>query len=176
MDTPTAALVRDWATTNAGESFDWDRFGYPAVAAGETDHLDGRVAVAVAWVESWTGRSLDASLTDTGLAALARDAVLMRLQQILVGRGTTRAVRDALSGSTVKSIRAGDYSQTNRDPVDARKAAQINPWGELSDVILALATPERREEILAGLDGKVRPVALSVEPTLGYPGESYLGV
>jgi D-serine deaminase-like pyridoxal phosphate-dependent protein len=173
MDVPAAATVREWNLNNVGDAFDFARYGYPEPEIGDPDHLDGRVLRVVAWIEIMVGRKLDASLTDPGLVALAQDAVLMRLQQVLVGRGTTKAVRDALADSKIKTLRAGDYGQTNRDAVDARKAMQVNAWDELSDTLLALATPERRAELLAELSGKVRPIGLVVDQPRGYAGDSY---
>jgi len=173
MDAPTAAMVREWAENNDDGAFDFARYGYPVPAGADPDRLDFRVRAVVAWIEIMVGRKLDASLTDPGLVALAQDATLMRLQQVLVTRGTTKAVRDALADASIKSLRAGDYSQTNRDAADSRKAAQVNPWGELSDTLLALATPERRAELLAELGGKVRPIALTVDQPRGALGGSY---
>lgn len=174
MDAPTGGMVREWATNNIGSGFDFARFGYPEPEDEGIDQLDRIVRSASAWVAAMTGRLLNESLTDPDLVALAQDAVLMRTQQILVGRGTTKAVRDALAGSQIKSMRAGDYSETRRDPIDSRRGGQINPWLELSDAILALATPDRRAELLAEIAGKVRPVAISVPAVLDPPGVSYL--
>lgn len=176
MDAPTAATVREWNLNNEGEAFDLARYGYPEPAVGDPDRLDGVVTRVVAWVESIVGRKLDSSLTDAGLVALAQDAVLMRLQQVLVTRGGTKAVRDALNNAKVKSLRAGDYSQTNRDPADARKAMQLTAWDDLSETLLALATPERRAELLAELGGKVRPIGLTVEQPATPWGRSYPGL
>lgn len=173
MDAPIAAHVREWAQNNVGEGFDFARYGYPEPEAGDPDRLDRVVAAVVAWVELKTGRQLNASLTVPGLVAIAQDVVLMRTEQVLVSRGTTKAVRDALSTAQIKSLRAGDYSQTNRDAVDARKAMQINPWGELSDMLLTLAPPERRAELLAELGGTVRPIGLTVDQPRALPGSSY---
>lgn len=175
MEAPTGALVREWASNNVDSSFDFDRYGYPEPAVGDPDQLDRVVARVVAWVESMTARKLDASLVDVGLVALAEDAVLMRLEQTLVGRGTTKAVRDALSNATIKQLRAGDYSHTARDPVDSRKGGQVTPWGDLSETLLALATPERRAELLAELNGTVRPLGLVVGSGVGPLGSSYYG-
>lgn len=173
MDVPTAAHVREWALNNVADSFDFGRYGYPPPEDLEPDRLDRVVAAVVAWVELKTGRQLNSSLTAPGLVAIAQDVVLMRVEQVLVTRGTTKAVKDALSTATIKTLRAGDYSQTNRDAADARKAMQINPWDDLSDMLLTLATPERRAELLAELAGTVRPIALTVDQARPRPGSSY---
>jgi hypothetical protein len=176
VDRPDAAQVREWATNNDDESsFDFDRYGLTAPETpGDPDRLDRAVAIAVGYVEWATGRKLDGSLTDPGLVAIAQDAVLMRTEQQLVGRGTTRAVRDALEASEVKTLRAGDYSVTRRDPVDSNKGLLINPWRALSDALRALCTPDRWAEWLAELGGKPRPLGITVSPPgsvdpYGYP-------
>jgi hypothetical protein len=173
MDTPDAAAVREWATSNVGDAFDFGRFGYPAPEAGESDRLERIVRSQVAWVAVMTGRALDSTLTDANLVALAEDAVLMATQWAVAGRGNTRAVRDALSNSRLKGLRAGDYSDTRRDFAEARNAQQVHPWLDLSNAILALATPERRAELLAELGGTVRPIAVSVNAPRRRAGSSY---
>lgn len=166
MDRPDALQVRQWATGNDGlPTFDFARYGYGPPPAGQPDALDRVVAAAIAYVESMTCRVLDATLP-ANLEPLAQDAVLMRVEQVLVGRGNSKAIRDALNNAAVKSMRAGVYSETRRDPADARKAMLVNPWAELSDAILALATPECRARLLAELEGKPQPLAMVVETTL----------
>jgi hypothetical protein len=174
MDAPTAVTVRDWATSNVGEAFDFGRYGYPPPEGSDPDRLERVVRSASAWVAVMSGRLLDSTLTDPNLVALAQDAVLMATQWALVQRGTGRQVRDALSNARLKSLRAGDYADTRRDFKEARDAGQIHPWKDLSDVILALATPERRAEMLAELTGKVRPVAITVNALRATPGSSYV--
>lgn len=174
MDTPTAATVREWATSNVGDAFDFGRFGYPLPDAGAPDRLDRIVRSAAAWVTVMTGRVLDSTLTDPALVALAEDAVLMATQWALAGRGSTRAVRDALSNARLKGLRAGDYSDTRRDFAEARNARQVHPWLDLSNTILALATPERRAEILAELGGTVRPIGVTLNVPVSPAGLSYL--
>lgn len=168
MDRPTAAQLREWATGNNGEVlFDFGAYGYAPPVGAEPDRLERVVERAVGYVEQVTARRLDATLTEPGLVALAQDAVYMRVVQILVGRGTRAAVTDALDQANVQTLRAGDFSVTFRGSGDARKAAQVNPWTELSDTLLALATPERRAELLGELTGQVRAVGLVVEPAFG---------
>lgn len=173
MDAPTAAKVREWALSNVGDAFDFGRFGYPEPEGGGVDRLDRIVRSQVAWVAVMTGRTLDATLTDTNLIALAEDAVLMATQWAVAGRGNTRAVRDALSNARLKGLRAGDYSDTRRDFTEARNALQVHPWLDLSNAILALATPERRAVMLAELNGTVRPIAVSINARRSVPGRSY---
>jgi hypothetical protein len=172
MDRPDAAQVREWATGNDGlPTFDFARYGYGDPPPGDPDALERVVAQAIAYVEWATGRTLDASLTAPGLVALAQDAVLMRTEQILVGRGNSKAVRTALGKTDLASMRAGDYSETRRAPADAIKAGLVNSWAELNDTLRALALPERWAELLAELGGKPRAVGLVVEtgePAYGY--------
>lgn len=162
MDTPTGATVRAWAETNVGDAFDFGRYGYPAPDVGEPDRLDRPVRSAAAWIAVTTGRVLDSTLTDATLVTLAEDAVAMLVEWQLVQRGTTKSVRDALSNSRLKSLRAGDYADTRRDLKETREARLVHPWRDLSDVLLALATPEKRAEMLAELGGVVRPVGISL--------------
>lgn len=173
MEQPTGALVRQWAETNVGESFDFGRYGYPVPDEGEPDHLDRPVRSAAAWVAVTVGRVLDSTLTDENLVALAEDAVVMAVQWQLVQRGGTKSVRDALSNARLKSLRAGDYADTRRDMKETREAMQIHPWRELSDVLLLLATPERRAELLAELTGKVKAVGVSLNAPQMPAGFSY---
>lgn len=173
MDIPNGAAVREWAKSNVGDAFDLGRYGYPEPDAGDPDRLDRVVTAAAAWIAAMTGRVLDSSLTDPNLVALAEDAVLMTVQWRLGGRGTTREVRDALSNARLKSLRAGDYADTRRDLKEAREAGQVHPWLDLSDVLLALATPEKRAELLAELTGQTRPVGLTMDPVRYAAGSSY---
>jgi hypothetical protein len=173
MNTPTAALVREWATSNVGDSFDFGRFGYPVPEDGQPDRLERVVRSATASVAVTVGRTLDGALTDANLVALAEDCVLMTVQWQLAGRGTTRTVRDALSNTRLKSLRAGDYADTRRDMKEAREARQIHPWLDLSNALLALATPERRAELLAELTGQVRPIGVTLNALPQPSGSSY---
>ena len=143
MDIPTGATVRAWAETNAGDAFDFARYGYPVPDDGEPDRLDRPVRSAAAWIAVTTGRVLDSTLTDATLTTLAEDAVAMLVQWQLVQRGTTKSVRDALSNTRLKSLRAGDYADTRRDLKETREARLVHPWRDLSDVLLAIATRGR---------------------------------
>lgn len=158
MDRPDAAQVREWVTGNDGmATFDFGRYGYGPVTPPATDGLDRIVTAAVGYIEGITGRRLDVSLIDPGLVALAQDATLMRVEQVLVSRGTQSAVRDALGSAERSSMRAGDYAESRRAPGDIRKAFLLNPWRELSDTLWALATPARAAELRAELGGSVLP-------------------
>lgn len=175
MDVPTAAKVREWTADNIGGGFDFALYGYPEPEAGQPDRLAAIVQRAVGWIEVMVARKLDSTLTDASLVPLAEDATLMRVQQMLVERGTTRTVRDALTKTRVSSFRAGDYSQTNRD-VSLRRGArsmEVTTWGDLSEVLLALATPDRRAQLLAELNGVARPLAVTVNAPTSLPGTSY---
>jgi hypothetical protein len=165
MDRPDAAQVREWATGNDGAPiFDFTRYGLAPPTGDGADRLQRTVDAAIGYVEGITGRTLDSTLTDPGLVALAQDATLMRVEQVLVSRGTQRAVRDALGSSERSSMRAGDYAETRRAPGDVRKGFLLNPWRELSDTLWALATPEKADELRAELNGTVRPAVFSSGP------------
>jgi len=161
---PGAAELRAMSQNNVGGGFDWTRFGYGPPHPGEADRLEGVAARAVAYVQLVTGRTLDANLPPD-LRELVHDAVLMRAQQLVIARGSTRGVRDALDSQGLASLRAGDFQVTWRD--GSRKAGEttirLNPWGELSDTLWLLMTPEKRAEYLAEVTGQAAPAAAVVE-------------
>lgn len=164
MEVPTGATVREVAKTNDGDGFDWTRYGYPEPEGEAPDRLDRQVARAVAYVAATTGRSLDASMP-AELAPLAEDAVLMRTIQQLVGRGGTRELRNAIRSMDLISMRAGDYAETRAGATRSGPgyALTVNPWRELSDVLLLLATPERRAQLMAEWGGQPVAAATVVE-------------
>lgn len=181
MDVPNAASVRQQAMNGAGvSSFDFDRYGYPAPTPPDPDALDTMVAVVVGWVENITARKLDSSLTDPGLVALAGECVMLRTEQQLVKRGDTRKTRDSVERSLIDTLRAGDFSVTYSGGSTGRRGAEFTPelndWDSLSEALLALATPDRRAQLLAERRGVNLPQGLTVNAGSGYgPGYGSIG-
>lgn len=162
---PGASELRDMTATNDETSgFDWARFGYGPPAPGQPDRLVGVAARAAAYVQQITGRTLDETLP-AELTDLAGEAVLLRAQQLVVGSGSTKAVRDALDSSRISSLRAGDFQVNYRDAdrsTAATRPLRVNAWDALNDDLLALMTPEKRAALLAEQSGTVAPAALGV--------------
>lgn len=165
----TAAEVREESQAN------FARLGYPEPTPGTSDKLDRRVRAAQGYVEQMTGRTLDETLP-AGLVELAHEAVVMRVEQSL-GQRSRASVSDLSQGGGLglKSMRAGDYSETRFDPSEARKARLFNPWAALSEVLWLLATPARRLELLADLSDEPAPVALAVPMVGGYCSPGWAG-
>lgn len=152
----TAADVRDQSNLN------FTRVGYPAPDPGTSDRLDRKVRAAQGYLEQMTGRTFDETLPGE-LVELAREAVTMRVEQTL-GQRSRSAVAGLAEGGGLglKSMRAGDYSETRFDPGEARKARLFNPWAPLSELIWLLATPARRLELLGDLSDEAPPAGLTV--------------
>lgn len=171
--TPSAADVRLWAESGdpAKPRVNFAALGYPT-PTGSSDPLDSRVALAVAYVQQITGR-IPIAAVPTELLPLAQEAVLLATVQFVLkgsGKAIIKGAGALLDG--IKSFRAGDYNQVNRDLDETRKAGLINPWAELADLLMLLATPERREELIAELSGQPAP-AMFTRSAPGWAGYSY---
>jgi hypothetical protein len=168
MDRPTAADVREWALSGdlAKPRVNFTALGYPVPSTGD-DPLDQVVAFAIAYIQRITGRKLDETLTDPDLETIAKEVVLMvTVQRIVSTSGSVMLKRADTLLDGIKSFRAGDYNQVNRDLDETRKAGLINPWAELSELLLLLATPERLEEITLQLTGQAAPAMFAMAPSL----------
>jgi hypothetical protein len=139
VDALTAPDIRAISKVNFG------RRGY---AEGEDpDPLDSPLAAAAAYVMSVTGFiSGVGSNVPSSIEPLVRDAIVMRVEQLVVQRTDANAAT-AGDFDMIASFTAGDYSETRRDAARAGAAApamgSINSWPALNDLLwLLLGTGE----------------------------------
>jgi hypothetical protein len=140
VDRPDAARVRELLP-----NIKWAKRGYPEPAAGDPDPLQLIVDVAAAWVESVTGRPLDATMP----AAFVRVAEMaVALATVAFLTDLSDAQLEALaSGDVLASFSADGYSETYRDTGVALKAQReawmLHPWAPLNRLLWTLITPEK---------------------------------
>ena len=184
MEIPTAALVREWALP-----FDFATIGYPVVVQPDppepavTDPLDLRVGAATSYLEGKTCRRFDDTLP-ANLVPLAQMAVVMAAQRyaMLSNRDARQlGLVVGVGPGWIKSFRAGDYQETRLFAAELRKAGtydftRIDPWDELAELILAIATPECRAAMLEDASGIHAPAAGILETDASgenWPGDPF---
>lgn len=137
MDAVLASQVRTWSKV------EFDDRGYEAPTVPDVDDpLQNEVNRAHAYLETVTGRT-PADITEPStLAVQFQQAIQMRTEQTSV-KSSDDYVGDINEDAI--DFRAGSYSQ-ERISDKERRVGILNPWPDLDALLMALLTPEKREE------------------------------
>jgi hypothetical protein len=140
----------------------WEDYNFPLPTGSNPDPLADEVILAWAYVENKTGLDLDVLVDDTATAIIARRAVILRtLQQAVQNEN---AYLDQAFNDIVKSFTVPGYSETQFDP--PRKLSEVafmNPWPVLHDLLWAIATDEKKAELIAEANMDVLPASTVTE-------------
>jgi hypothetical protein len=130
MDRPDAAAVKA-----ALPRFDWSGHGF-----ADNAELEPVVDAAVAYVESVTWRTLDATMP-AGLAPIALRASALRTAQDIVLSEDDYI--GTINDDSIQSFSIGPYSETRRDNSTLRggrspAVERLNPWPQLERLLWLL--------------------------------------
>ena len=107
--------------------------------------LSERILDAEDYVALITGRQ-PLSSTPQELVRTLRAAVLLRVEQVTLTR-TRRTVSQNVNASGVTSFSVPGFSESRADGASrSARGVTVNPWPELSDLLLMLMTPEKLSE------------------------------
>lgn len=167
MEAPTLEEVRsrsDYLST---------KFPSPAGDGELTDWLEASVGL----VASLTGRAIGevaGAEVPTGFLALARRAIVLKIEAMVTSLGGSFAERRSSAGSgNLSSFSAGAYSESYFGPEVAAQAGVLDPNPVVADILWALATEEKKEEWLAKWKGIESPAAMAQSFEWGQRGGGY---
>lgn len=168
MEAPTVKEVRersDFLTT---------KFPDPAGDPELTDWVE----VVAGLLSEMTGRIIGADATGeeipTSLVALAKRAVVMKIEALVTSLGGTFAERrGSIQGGKLASFSAGAYAESYFGPEAAAQAGRLDPDQAINDILWALTTEEKRAEWLAQWRGIEKPAAMAQSFEWGQSGRQY---
>lgn len=126
--------------------------------------LEEWIAVVDGLLSKMTGRAIgttEGEEVPTSLLALARRAVVLKIEQLVTSLGGRFAERSSKIGSgNLASFSAGAYAESYFGPEAASKAGMLDPDPVIADILWALATEDARDEWIAKWSGIERPAAM----------------
>jgi hypothetical protein len=154
VDAPSLAELRELS--------DFIRTKFPD-PAGDKELTEWEAAVD-GLLSELTGRSIgpEAEGEDVPpfLVALAKRAIVLKIEQLVSSLGGTFAERRATIGSgNLSSFSAGAYSESYFGPEAASKAGMLDPDPAIADILWALCTEDKRAEWIAKWTGVQQPAA-----------------
>lgn len=153
MITPTAADVRLWSRVSFPE------LGYPA---NTPDPLQVLVDRAVAYVQSVTGRMLDATFPDSTTTIPMAQAAVQYTTEMLAYEAQEDYLESA-SDDVVQSFTAGNYSETRVDPMKRAAMRMLNANPALNRALWGLMTPDMQDLWTQAMTGKNAPAMATTE-------------
>jgi hypothetical protein len=129
----------------------------------DEDELNPYIAEAMALVAHITGRAIPPDAPGVAvppaLQPVAERAVRLKTEQVMVG-ASAESSEEAASGRRLRSQSAGPWSESYFAPGDLGSKngrPVLDPNAALDEALWALATPERREELIAEATGQHPP-------------------
>jgi hypothetical protein len=155
VDAPTVEEVRERSDYLA------TKFPDPAGDAELTEWI----AAVDGLLSEMTGRSIGPEATGedvpTFLVALAKRAIILKIEQLITSLGGSFAERRTRIGEgRLASFSAGAYSESYFNPEAASKAGMLDPDPAIADILWALTTEEKRAEWIAKWQGIESPAAM----------------
>lgn len=83
------------------------------------------------------------------LVPLAKRAVTMKVERLVVQLGTSRERRGSAGNANLRGFRAGAYSEDYFGPDEAMRARRLDPDQQTHEVLWAITTEDCREAWLA---------------------------